>query len=229
MGGKYTPSHDSIVGILEEMNKTLTADYEPATEKEDTAKTDFLDLMKLKQESIDQEHEKVRKKTKEKAEAQVTLAQTVQNYDDTDSQMKADIEFFDITKEACTNKSVEWTDRKALRKEELEGVEKALEILSTDDARELFNKAIKPGVQSFLQVSAVESKGPQRVSATLQTPAQRAYEAIKKQAQRSHNLRLAQIAVSIGMAKEGHFTKVIESIDNLVETLKEEGEADIEK
>eukprot|EP00971_Amphidinium_carterae_P175481 3478649-Amphidinium_carterae.1 len=41
------------------------------------------------------------KKEKDKAEAEATLAQLTELYDDTEKQMKADIEFFDATKVQC--------------------------------------------------------------------------------------------------------------------------------
>merc|ERR1719456_1214757 len=96
---------------------------------------------------------RARKET-EKAEAEAMLADTTKAYDDTEKQMKADTEFFDQTKAACESKHEEWTVRKEMRDQELEGINKALEILTSDEARELFAKSIKPGVEaSFLQIA----------------------------------------------------------------------------
>merc|ERR1719271_992600 len=88
---------------------------------------------------------RARKET-EKAEAEAMLADTTKAYDDTEKQMKADTEFFDQTKEACKSKHDEWELREKLRNEELDGISKALEILTSDEARALFATAIKPGV-----------------------------------------------------------------------------------
>merc|ERR1719408_593772 len=93
-------------------------------------------------------------KEEEKAEAEAMLADTTKNYEETEKQMHADMHFFDQTKTACKSKHEEWEIRKELREQELEGIDKALEILTGDDARELFAKSIKPGVESFLQVGS---------------------------------------------------------------------------
>ena len=43
-------------------------------------------------------------------------------------------------------KHAEWTVRVEMRSQELEGVSKALDILSADENRALFARSIKPGV-----------------------------------------------------------------------------------
>merc|ERR1712224_97867 len=129
------------------------------------------------------------------------LADTTATYDDTEKQMKADMEFFDQTKAACESKHEEWTTRKKLRDEELEGISKAIEILSSDDARELFDKSIKPGVETFLQVESTPSLLQDSTSA----PNVRAYNALKAQVKKAHSVRLAALAVRIRSAKFGHF------------------------
>merc|ERR1719301_328315 len=95
----------------------------------------------------------VEEKEREKAEASVQLAEAMQILDDMQKQMDADIQFFDSTKAGCEAKHEEWMDRSKARKEEIEGIEKALEILTSDDAKELFGKAIKAGKETmFLQL-----------------------------------------------------------------------------
>ena len=55
----------------------------------------------------------------------------------------------------------------------------------------------------------------------------KAYVALK--ATRSKSLRMAQLAVSVRMAKVGHFDKVISEIDKMIAAIQDEGAADIEK
>merc|ERR1719321_899909 len=128
------------------------------------------------------------KKEGEKAEAETLLADTTQNYDDTTAQMEADIAFFDATVKACSDKAAEWTERKSMREEELDGIKEAIKILTSDEARELFASAIKPGMETtFLQVS----------SSSNVTPQQRAYEELKKISSKTHSLRLASLAAFV--------------------------------
>jgi len=151
------------------------------------------------------------------------LAETTQTYDDTENEMKANIKFFDEMKRACSAKSSEWAERKALREEEKNGIEEAIKILNSDEARELFSSAIKPGAQSFLQLSS------QLSSALAGGPAALAYAVLKKHAARSHSIRLATLAAEVHSAKSGHFDKVMETIDTIIQTIKEEEQADISK
>merc|ERR1719379_992054 len=98
--------------------------------------------------------DKVDKKESEKADAAKDLADTTQNYDDTEDQMNADIEFFENAVKSCEAKAGDWEERQKMRAEELAGVEKAIEILTSDEARELFNKAINAEDRvGFLQIS----------------------------------------------------------------------------
>merc|ERR1719217_976432 len=146
-------------------------------------------------------------------------------YDDTEMQMKADMEFFDQTKEACQSKHEEWTVRKEMRDAELDGINKALEILTSDEARELFAKSIKPGVETFLQIAST----PALLQDAASAPAARAYNAVKAQVKKSHSIRLAALAVQVRTSKAGHFDEVIKAIDEMIKTLEEEGADDLAK
>ena len=86
--------------------------------------------------------------------------------------LKADTDFFDTTKAACVSKTEAWSERKSHRTQEMEGIEKALTILTSDEAKDLFSKSIKPGYDkaaSFLQVHAASRASPlDRASQALQ-------------------------------------------------------------
>merc|ERR1719310_1055267 len=164
--------------------------------------------------------EKAAKEAK-KAEAETILADASQELDDTTKQLKADIEFFDNTKAACTSKAEQWQERNQGYTDELEGIKKALEILTSDDAKELFGKAIKPGKETmFLQVDDDSS---------LAAPVMKAYNALKVQAKKSQSLRLAALAATVRTMGHGHFDKVIKEIDKVIEELKKEEKEDIEQ
>jgi len=114
-----------------------------------------------------------------------------------------------------------------LRTEEMAGIDEALKILTSDEARQLFATAIQPGqgsnqmaAPSLLQVKSVDSGAAAAGAA-------RAYGALKSVSH--HSLRLARIAAQIRLAKAGHFEAVIKAIDEMIVTLKEEGQSDIQK
>ena len=101
-------------------------------------------------------------------------------------QMKEDTKFFDETKVACKTNADHWSERTRLRTEELAGINKALELLTSEDARAPFNKAVKQGKEAFLQLNK-DISGPEA----------QAFKALKKQATKACSLRLAFLAASI--------------------------------
>jgi len=220
----YAPQSATIQGILQEMYQTFATDLQAADSTEADANRAFEDLMATKQEELILLQAELKKDQKDKAESEQMLAESTQAYDDTEEQMKADIEFFDQTKAGCTAKANEWTERQTLRTQELAGIQEALKILTSDDARELFGKAFQPGIApSFFQATEVAA------SSTLAPVVKKAFQALKEPAAKYHNLRLATIAGKVKLAKVGHFDEVISAIDKMVEDLKAEQTADIAK
>jgi len=216
---KYSPASTTITGILKDMYDQFTADLESKTEIEAQTQKAFEDLMaELKGELINLK-EMLQKKTAEKAELELRLADTEQELQNTSDQLADDSKFFDNVKEQCETKAGEWGERSTLRSAELEGIEKALEILTSDEAKEMFGKAIKPGMEKtmFLQMDS-ESE--------VATPAEKAFRVLKKVAKSSKSLRLAALAATLRTG--GAFDKVIAQIDKMMQDLAEEGEADKE-
>merc|ERR1719515_664226 len=137
---RFAPQSVTIQGILTDMYNTFATDLEEATQDEASANRKFEDYIYQKQVELNDLRTSKQNKEEQKAEAETLLADTTQEYDDTEAQKEADIEFFDQTKEACTEKNEEWVVRKELRDAEIEGMNEALEILTSDEARELFAK-----------------------------------------------------------------------------------------
>merc|ERR1711972_549313 len=211
--------------MLGDMYLTMSNDLQSSTFTEANRNHDYEQTYaSIEKENNQMKATRARKET-EKAEAEAMLADTTKTYDDTEKQMKADMEFFDQTKAACESKHEEWTLRAKLRDEELEGIDKALEILTSDSARELFAKSIKPGVETFLQIASA----PAFLQGAANAPAAKAYSVLRSQAKKSHSIRLAALAVQVRTAKVGHFDEVIKAIDKMLKTLQEEGDADLAK
>merc|ERR1719235_1121223 len=217
----YAPQSATVQGILKDMYDTFTADIEKLTQTEATKQRDYEDLMAELVKEMNTMTAIVAKKEAEKAAAAQELADTMQELDDTQAQLDADIEYFDNLKAGCLAKHEEWTTRKAGYEEELKGIKEALKILTSDEARELFGKAIKPGMEtSFLQLD---------IDSSLDRASKKAYEVLKAQAQKHHSLRLAALAATVRTMGVGHFDKVIEEIDKMIKELKEEEADDIKQ
>lgn len=229
-GSKYAPQSLSVQGILENMYQNFARDTQDATQEEATRNRDYELFKEEKEAQLKTLKEEKATKEGEKAEAETLLADTTQNYDDTEAQKKADIEFFDQTKAACEAKHEEWVTRSDLRSQEIEGVAKAIEILSSDEARELFNTAIKEGKET----KADDSYDTGSITSLLQLSggnavSMPAYKMLRESARKAHSLRLASLAVRVQATKVGHFDEVVKAIDEMIKTLQAEDAADIAK
>lgn len=229
---KYAPQSLTVQGILTDMYQTFATDLESATNVEATNNRNYEQFIHVQVKDLKMLQSVKAEKEDQKAEAEGLLADDTQSYDDTSAQMKTDIAFFDETKSACESKHSDWGLRKELRAEELAGINRALDILTSDDARDLFSK-IKAGKEvradesydagvpaSLLQISG---------EASTAAPSAKAYASLKSSAARAHSLRLAALAVRVHEAKVGHFDAVLSAIDSMITTLKEEDAADISK
>merc|ERR1719284_1649744 len=103
--------------------------------------------------------------------------------------------------------------------EELSGINKALEILTSDDAKALFNKAIKPGKETFLQVASAHKMAKPEVR-------NKVYNTIKKAATASKSLRLASLAASV--RESGHFDIVVAAVEKMISELEKEQKDDFD-
>lgn len=217
--GKYAPQSMTIQGILKDMFDTLAKSVESATRDEAIAQRNHDLLVFDLDKQLEALQALLKSKNEAKAESETNLADASQSYDTTEAELNADTEFLKSTKESCNAKAVEWKTRKELRTDELEGIDKAIEILTSDDARTLFASSIKAGTEkSFLQVASESSavvSGADRI--------------LKNAVQRTHSTRLAGLALRLKEAKAGHFDEVIKAIDKMIVTVSNENKADIDK
>merc|ERR1719159_1378223 len=88
-------------------------------------------------------------KTKQAADTVEALAQADQDLKDTKTQLEADTKFLADLKERCGNMDEEFAMRKQTRTEEIAAVGEALQIITSDDAKDNFAKT-----QGFVQIRA---------------------------------------------------------------------------
>merc|ERR1712078_967010 len=96
------------------------------------------------------------KKTQELADTDLKLAQAKQDIEDTRAALSADEQFLMMLKEKCQMTDQEWEERQKARQLEIEAVSKALAILSSDDAHDLFTKTFNPAL--LQKISSQNSK-----------------------------------------------------------------------
>lgn len=222
----YAPQSATIQGILADMYTTFSNNLQTSTADEATAHRNYEDLMATYQSELITLQETVVKKEQKKAEDELQLSDATQLYADSEKRLKSEVELFDVTKASCEEKTSAWSTRSKLRTAELEGIAKAHEILTSDEARDLFGKTIKPGNQggkaSFLQIAS---------SSVAPEVAQKVVKVLSAKARQSHSFRLAALAAQVRTqaSTTGMFDAVIKTIDNLIVQLQEEEQEDIKK
>merc|ERR1719324_278811 len=238
----YSPQSATIMGILKDMYDTFGADLEKSNQEESDKQKSFEDLMAQKQKQVDDWSAEVTDKEGQKAEKSTMLSEAEELLSATQAQLKTDEDFFETARDSCKAKSDEWDERSRLRTEQLDGIEKALKILTSDEARKTFQAATETraqdtfGTEGSREMDATETTKMSvgdvlflQTDDSSQMPRERAYRALKKIIGHSKNLRLARLAVAVRTATKGHFDEVMAEIDRMIEVLKEEGQEDIEQ
>merc|ERR1740121_2095175 len=173
-------------------------------------------LMQTKKQELATLKTTLKTHTTDKANKGKTLADGKVELEDTLNQLEADETFFTDTKQNCAGKASEWAQRTRMRTEELAGINHAVAILSSDEAKEIFQNASTTFVQLAEEVAP--SKGRQHT-----------YNELKRLASQYSNLEIAQIAVRVKSGTKGHFDEIMTIIDNMITRLREEEKQDIQE
>lgn len=222
--GDYAPASGQIQGILKGLYDSFTSSLEKANVEEATKQKQYKGIIKVKEGEQEALEASLQMQTMEKAELTKKLADDKVLLKDTKEQLAADKKFFAETKQECKDNAVSWAQRSRVRTEELQGMTKALAILTSEEAKKTFESAHEEKKEeSLLQVKnkvvnvEVDPKKPvqERINA---------YERIRAIVKKSGSLRLATIGATI--MSGGHFDAVITMIDKMIRDLRLEAERD---
>merc|ERR1711907_486119 len=123
-----------------------------ASQKEEMANQKaYEDLKAAKEAEIAAGQEQIDTKTQELADTDEKNAQAKEDVADTKKSLSADEQFLMMLKEKCSMTDSEWEERQKTRQLEMEACSKALAVLSSDDAHDLFTKTFNP---SFVQTES---------------------------------------------------------------------------
>merc|ERR1719235_1957083 len=117
--------------------------------------------MKSKSKSLDSLKKAYEEGAGEAAAREVVLGDCKAEIEDLEEQLEADTKIIDETTTALADKKAEYKERKASRAKELKAVSKAISILYSDDARDLFKKSYYSQTLEFLQVDMGSSAAVQ--------------------------------------------------------------------
>jgi len=214
---KYSARSTKIVATLESMKETFSKNKQVAEAKESQAVQQYGTLESAKSGMLTSAKKALVDLTEENGARGLSKSEAQNEMDALTAQITADTNFVKDAKTSHTTKSQEWQARKDLRQNEITAISKALEILHSDDARDLFRKSFQSQGYSFLQTA---TRG--RCQRTWNERAASLHEF----ARAVHDPRVALLAMS---AKNSQMKVVIESIDKLVTKLEAEDTADLTK
>jgi len=203
-GAGYAPQSGEIFGILKQMKETFEANLAQTQKDEGTNQKAYEDLKAAKEEEIKAGQEQIDSKTQELASTDEKLAESKEDLEDTQNSLAADEEFLAMLKEKCSGTDAEWEERQKTRQLEMEACSKALAVLSSDDAHDLFTKTFNP---AFVQTSMTSERRS------------KAAAVLTRAAEKVQSPRLAAIAMHVRLDA---FEKVKTAIDDMVAALLKE-------
>merc|ERR1719174_1778610 len=207
----YAPQSGEIFGILEQMKESFETNLADTQKEEMQNQKAYDELKAAKEEEISAGQEQIDSKTQELATTDEKLAESKEDLEDTRAQLSADEEFLMMLKEKCSTTDAEWEERQKTRQMEMEACSKALAVLSSDDAHDLFTKTFNP---SFMQTeSKIQSERRNHAAQVLAAVGQKL-----------HSPRLTALATKVRLDA---FTRVKKAIDDLVAQLLKEKEDEI--
>merc|ERR1719262_1146806 len=207
----YAPQSGEIFGILKQMKETFETNLSQSQKDEMANQKAYEDLKAAKEAEIKAGQAQLDTKTQELADTDEKNAQAKEDIEDTKKSLSADEEFLMMLKEKCSMTDSEWEERQKTRQLEMEACSKALAVLSSDDAHDLFTKTFNP---AFVQKeSSMHSERRSQASKLLSAVAQKV-----------QSPRLATLAVRVRLDA---FTRVKKAIDDMVAQLLKEKEDEI--
>merc|ERR1719498_89137 len=207
----YAPQSGAIFGILKQMKETFEANLSNSQKEEMASQKAYEELKAAKEEEIAAGQAQIDSKTQELADTDEKNAQAKEDVEDTKKSLSADEQFLMMLKEKCSMTDGEWEERQKTRQLEMEACSKALAVLSSDDAHDLFTKTFNP---SLLQKETA-------MHSDRRTQASKLLSAVAKKLQ---NPRLATLAVRVRLDA---FTRVKKAIDDMAAQLLKEKEDEI--
>jgi len=246
--GKFQPFEPTITAIMKDLYESFKATQDTENSNEADLQASYEELMAAKAEGLQTKQAMLKEKEESKARESTQLTSNEKLWQTTADEMREANRLFGLAKSSCTNKADQYNARKEARNKELEGVEEALELLTSDENRALLGKSsadttagraeLKSRGLDFLQVDMDNDVKLRRLNA--------AYGVLRRAARGAKSFRLAQIAArvferatrrqfgraesssSAAATEEGWQQEVTDDIDGMLADLKTDQQHDTE-
>jgi predicted nucleic acid-binding Zn-ribbon protein len=219
---KYKGRSFKIQEILADMLQTFQDNLAEAETKETDTESSYQKLKGAKEDEKSATESAAQDMAKETAARNEALAESNEERDALTEQKTNDEKFIEQTEEAHSQKLGEWKERKRLRTEELASISKAIGILTSDDARDLFKKSFESNGGFLLLQQSQDGCSPKH-------RVRKAVALIKKVGTELKSTKFAALATKIAMGATGHFDAIISDLDEQAKQLNAEEEVDLGK
>jgi len=209
----YEQRSGKILRTLKSLLSSFSSDLQRAKDTEDKAALMHDTLMKGKNGQKDKAQEALSAMAVEGAARGLSKSEANAEIEALGKQIEADEGFVTDTNKAMGDKTEEWKVRKQTRVDEMEAINKAISILHSDDARDLFKRSLTS--QGYLLLQEESSSSFHRIDAAMA-------------ALRSTGAAQLEALVQ-KLAAGSHFTAVISAIDSIVSALEAEETSDLKQ
>jgi hypothetical protein len=205
----YEFQSGGVVEMLEDLKDKFTEEKSTLEQDEMKGKHAFDMMMMELKDSIAQAENQRAKKAKTKAQREEDAASAKGDLADTTASHDEDVKYLEDLNAQCTQKSNDFEARQQLRAEELEAIQKAIEIISSPDVAGASGKHLALVQKSFAL----------RASGTARVPAHKVAAYLQTQADKLQSKQLALLAAEVAADP---FAKVKKMIDAMITKLLEE-------
>merc|ERR1719201_2721708 len=213
---KYKARSGKIQEILADMLQTFEDNLTDAEKKEADSLSTYEKLSGQKNSQLQAAQDALTSGDAEGGARSLSVEESQEEVDSLTAQVTADEGYIQQAEDSYAVKMTEWKERKRLRTEEIASIEKAIAILTSDEARDTMSSSFK-SQGNLLQVGEVEQ----------QCRARKAAAHLRELAGKHQDVRLAALAVSMRFRAKGHFDEVVDGIDKIISDLHKENDMDL--
>jgi len=207
----YNSAGGQIIGLLSEMKDEMVRDLSAAQKTEFKALVDFQSLRAAKLAEIQASTKQKDMKQASLADLLDRAAKAAEDIEATKNARSADEKFVAEMTENCKVVDQEFEARTKIRGDEIVALGEVLDILTGDDARDLFAKSVGTSLLQVDQQSSLQDRAMKHIALV---------------AKKHNNWALLSLAVRVRLDA---FTKVKAAIDKMLAELKKQQKDDYEK
>jgi len=223
----YESRTDGIVKELTKLQETFQKDLTLLERSELKSLQSYIKQHKTQEEQEEAVQSALTKLAKEKAAREQAKVQSQEEIDDLTAQNKVDKDLIDKITASMKEKAAEWDKRTTYRQGELKALGEAIEVLTSDDARDAFHAS----ATNFLQIASTVSQRARLATQVLRSVGGLANDRrlVILASRFSNKLRHISHKATNGTIVNPTFDDVLKEIDDMKDEVEIEETSDLKK